>query len=346
MRTVRIEIAPRIILYVVLAVGALWLLHAVWSVVMVVLIALIIAGTVKPGVEMLERHGLRRGGALAVVYASAFVVVIGLLVVAVPPLVSQLLDMLGNAPREKTALVTWLSHMRGGAQVGKAIDGLPLDQLISSAEGRLLSASPEAMTAIGYGVTTMFLSIYLIADAKRIDDAMYGAVPAKYHARLARIVANLETIVGGYMRGQLITSAAITVFNFVLLSALGVRDALSLAVFSGITDVIPFIGGLLATVPAVLASLGKGTTTAIVVAAIMLLYQLFESRILVPRLYGKVLSMSPALVIVALLVGGTLMGILGAFLALPVAAGLQMVGRELRADRVESAARKPDGLEV
>jgi predicted PurR-regulated permease PerM len=339
MRTLRIEIAPRILLYVLLAVGAIWLLHAVWSVVMVVLIALIVAGTVKPVVEALERHGLRRGGALAIVYAGAFVLVIGLLVLAVPPLVSQLLDMLASAPREKAALVAWLSGTRAGAQVGKAIDGLPLDHLIASAEGRLLSSSPEALTAIGYGVTTMFLSIYIIADAKRIDGALYGAVPPAHHARVARIVANLETIVGGYMRGQLITSAAITVFNFVLLTAFGIHDALSLAVFSGITDVIPFIGGLLATVPAVLVSLGKGATTAIAVAAIMLLYQLFESRVLVPRLYGKVLSMSPALVIVALLVGGSLMGILGAFLALPVAAGLQMVARELRADRMNAGAR-------
>jgi predicted PurR-regulated permease PerM len=333
MRTTRIEIAPRTILYVLLVVGAVWLLHELGSVVMVVLIALILGGTVKPAVEALERHGLRRSGALAIVYAGVFLALVAVLVLALPPLASQLFDMLANAPREKASLVAWLSRSRAGAQVAKAIEGIPLDQVLSSAESRLVSSSPQAVTVIGYGVTTLFLSIYLIADAPRIRSTLYAVVPPARHAQLERILANLETIVGGYMRGQIITSAAITGFNLVLLSVLGVPNALPLAIFSGLTDVIPLIGGLLATVPAVLVSLGQGVTTGIIVAVVMLLYQRFESRVLVPKLYGRALSLSPALVIVALLVGGSLMGILGAFLALPAAAASQMIVHELRAER-------------
>jgi predicted PurR-regulated permease PerM len=142
----------------------------------------------------------------------------------------------------------------------------------------------------------------------------------------------LEVIVGGYMRGQLITSGAVTLFVFVLLTFLGVDNALALALFAGFVDVIPFVGGLIASAPVVVAVSGHGAGTMIVVAIIMFIYQEFESRILVPRVYGGVLRLSPAVVIIALLVGGTLLGIPGALLALPVAAGLQMLVRELRVE--------------
>jgi len=101
--------------------------------------------------------------------------------------------------------------------------------------------------------------------------------------------------------------------------------------FAGLTDVIPFIGGYLASAPAILAVSGTGSSMAIVAIA-MFAYQEFESRILVPRIYGRTLRLPPAVVLIALLIGGTLLGILGALLALPVAAGLRMVVRELRVE--------------
>jgi len=130
----------------------------------------------------------------------------------------------------------------------------------------------------------------------------------------------------------LITSAAITIFTLALLTACQVPNALPLAVFAGLTDVIPFIGGALATTPAVIGGLAVSPTVAIVIAVLMLSYQEFESRILVPRIYGRVLRLSATIVILALLIGGTLLGILGALLALPISAGLLMVARELRVE--------------
>jgi hypothetical protein len=134
------------------------------------------------------------------------------------------------------------------------------------------------------------------------------------------------------MRGQVITSVAITVFTFGLLSVFRVDDALALAMFAGLTDVIPFIGGYIASAPAIVAVAGSGGWAMALVAVLMFAYQEFESRILVPRVYGRTLRMSPAIVLLALLIGGTLLGILGALLALPIAAGTQMIVRELRVE--------------
>jgi predicted PurR-regulated permease PerM len=147
---------------------------------------------------------------------------------------------------------------------------------------------------------------------------------------MATILSNLELMVGGYMRGQVITSFSMGVYVFLVLSAAGVATPLPLAVFAALADVLPFVGGLLVLTPAVLAVLPMGTHVAVMVFSAMVLYQEFENRILVPRIYGKALRLPPAAVVMALLVGGKLIGMVGALIALPVAAGLVMLIEELR----------------
>jgi predicted PurR-regulated permease PerM len=150
--------------------------------------------------------------------------------------------------------------------------------------------------------------------------------------RLARILQNLEAIVGGYMRGQIITSAALGVFTYLLLVFLNVPNALSLGLFATLADVIPFIGGLLASAPAVLSALSRGLPVGIVVLVALFVYQEVENRVLVPWVYGRALRLSPTTLVLALFAGGTLLGMLGTLLALPIAAGLQMMLEELRVD--------------
>jgi putative heme transporter len=162
--------------------------------------------------------------------------------------------------------------------------------------------------------------------------AFFALIPRTFHVRLSRVIMNLETIVGGYMRGQAITSGLMAAFTFAVLSVAGVSNALALAIFAGLADVLPYIGALLACGPAFLVALSRGTTVAIVVLALLAAYQEFESRVIVPRIYGKVLRLPATTVMIALLVGGKLLGILGALLALPIAAGVRMVVEELRVE--------------
>jgi predicted PurR-regulated permease PerM len=140
----------------------------------------------------------------------------------------------------------------------------------------------------------------------------------------------MEMVVGGYVRGQAITSLLIGAFVFVLLLMVGTPNALALAVFAAFTDLIPFIGGVLALLPAVLATLPFGPEPALIVFVAIVLYQQVESHLIVPRIYGKALRLSAVAVMLALLVGGTLLGIVGALLALPIAAGIRVLLEDLR----------------
>jgi predicted PurR-regulated permease PerM len=331
-RALRIELSPRTLILILLMVAGVWLAIQLWTVFVVLLVALVLVGTFDPLVGWFERRGLGRGRALALIFFATAVAIAAILLVTIPPLVAQLQHILENLPQERAKVIRFLGQYQLGAPFVKTIRAIPLDSIVVKAGDTLLAYSGQILTAIGYAVTTIFLALYLLAEPQRAQGLIYALVPRHQHVKLAQILRGLKQIVGGYMRGQLITSIAITIFTFGLLTAFKVEDALALAMFAGLTDVIPFIGGYVASAPAVLAVAGKGTPTMLIVAGAMVLYQEFESRILVPRVYGRTLRLSPAIVLVALLIGGTLLGMLGALLALPVAAGVQMIVRELRVE--------------
>jgi predicted PurR-regulated permease PerM len=328
----RIEIAPRTIFYLLLAVAGVWVALQLETVLIVVTVALVVVGTLDPMVAWFERHGIRRGRALVLIFVVIAVLVAGVLLLTVPPLVSQLLHLIEDAPKGRDKLIEWLRQYKIARPFVQAIRAVPLNDLVVRAGNTMVGYSSDILTMVGYAISTTFLAIYLLADPVRTRGLIFAVVPRTHHIRLARILIELKVIVGGYMRGQLITSVAMAVFTFGVLTAFRVDDALALALFAGITDIIPFIGGYVASIPVVVAVTGSGLGAVVIAIILMFAYQEFESRILVPRVYGKVLRLPPAIVLVSLLVGGSLMGIVGALLALPIAAGLQMVVRELRVE--------------
>jgi predicted PurR-regulated permease PerM len=328
----RIEIAPKTILLLLAVVAGLWLVSKLVIVLTVVTVALILVGTFDPVVAWLEHRRVRRGRALALVFLLAALTLVAGVLLMVPPLLAQLVDLIVHAPKLREHAITALGSHGWSSPLVMAIKDLPLDDISAKAGGALIGYSTKLFEIMGYGVSTLVLAIYLLADPTRSKGLLYSVVPRHNHLKLAKILLELKVIVGGYMRGQLITSLAIAVFVFIVLTVLGADNALALALFAGVTDIIPFAGGYIASAPVVLAVSPQGATTTVIVLGLMILYQEFESRILVPRVYGRVLRLSPAVVLVTLLVGGTLAGLLGALLALPIAAGLQMLLTELRVD--------------
>jgi putative heme transporter len=330
--TVRFEIAPRTIGWILATLAGIWLLGQLWVIVLLVVVALIFAGTFNPLIEWMGKHGVRRTPALILLFLGSVVAASLLLFLTVPPLLEQLAQIVRGAPAAREQLIAFLEKRSFTLPLAHAVQNAGLEQTFARLESYLLGYSSQAVVVVGYFASTVVLSFYFLADGKRTQGALYAIVPRGYHMRLARIIHNLETIVGGYMRGQIITSVAIGLFTFLLLLICQVPNALSLALFAALTDVIPFVGGLLAAAPAVLSALDLGVPVAAVVAVSMFLYMEFESRVLVPKVYGHVLRLSPSVVVLALLAGGTLLGVMGALLALPIAAGLQMILEELRVE--------------
>lgn len=346
---VRHEVSLRSVLQVVAVIGVLWLVFRLQTVLLVLLVSFILAGTLAPLVEALERKRIPRHFGILGIFLGVlgFAALLGF--ITIPSLVHQVQLLLADAPGIQGRLVQQLSHTRATAPLAAHLRGTNTLAMTGWVAQQIVAYSSQALTITACFVTTVVLALYMVADRNRVRGFVYSLAPRRYHLRMARIALNLETIVGGYMRGQLITSLAMGVFTFALLTACRVPHALPLAVLAGLTDTIPMIGGLFALIPSLLAAIGRGTAVVVIVLVSMVLYQEIESRIIVPRIYGRVLRLSPAAVIIALFIGGELQGMLGVLLALPVAAGLNMILSELRVvlpgdDTDDTRLRERDAL--
>ena len=329
-RRIHIDIGRHTVLWVVVAVAASWLFLKLWIVVLVLVVALMLVGMLAPPVAWLEQKGMRRSWAIATVFLSVFAALAGFAVVTAPQLVAQASDIVDRLPQMQASLGEWLDHSKLTAPLAKTVRGTGSSELTAKMAETVLGYSSKALEVVAYSVTALFLSLYLIIERDRIRGGVFALVPRRFHVRASRILLNLETIVGGYMRGQVITSVMMAVFTFVVLEIARVPNAVALAAFAGLVDVLPYVGAILACGPAVLAAWARGTPTAIGVLVALVVYQEIESRIIVPRIYGRALRLPASMVMLALLIGGTLLGVLGALLALPIAAGIRMIVEELR----------------
>jgi putative heme transporter len=318
------------LLWAVGLLAGVWLLTKLWFVLILIVIALILAGTLRPLVAGLEKLKVPRAAALAIVFLGLAAAVVLLCLITIPPLVSQVVDLIARAPELQKKAVVFMREHELLAPLADSVARARTAELAGMVGQHLLAYGSRIIYFIAETITVIFLALYIIGGREREQGAVFAVVPRRYHLRLARVLLNLETIVGGYVRGQLITSAAIAAFTFVLLTLVGVKNALTIAVFAGVTDVIPFVGGIIAGTPAVLAALTRGVPEAVIVLVAFTIYQEIESRLIVPRVYGRVLRLSPVAVMIALLIGGTLLGVVGALLALPAAAAIRMIVKELR----------------
>jgi len=327
-RYIRFELSPKTLVAIVIVAASLWLLVRLWPVLLVLVVALLVAGTLSPAVRWLEERHVRRGFGIAVVFSVFFILALLFVVLTVPTMISQAVALLEHEPALRTRLADYLAGSPLSAPLATWLRGIKADALT----GSLGAISLRAFRVIALGLSALFLGLYIMIDGDRLRGGLFALVPRSHHIRLSRILMNLETIVGAYIRGQVVTCLLMAFFVFGLLKACHVENALALAAFAGLADVLPYIGPLFSVGPVFFAALSRGPVVAVVVLLLMLTYEEFESRVLVPRIYGRALRLPSSVVLFALLAGGTLMGVLGALLALPVAATVRMLIEELRVE--------------
>lgn len=341
-RTVRFEVSSATIVTLVVVGASLWLLVRLAPILLVLVVSLLIVGTLSPSVRWLETRGVGRRWGIAIVFLTVLIATLLVVTLTIPSLASQAVAMFEREPAARAAVADRLGRYRISAPLATWLRSVAYDSPTSTVPARALAYSVQILELLAYGISAIFLAFYMMIDRDRLRGGLFAVIPRTHHIRLSRVMMNLETIVGAYIRGQMITSLLMASATFVLLTACGVENALALAVFAGVADVLPYVGGLLAVVPAFAAALRVGPTTAVVVVAVMFAYQEFESRVLVPRIYGRGLRLPSSIVIFALLAGGALMGIVGALLALPVAATVMMLLEELRVELPGEQAQPAD----
>lgn len=331
-RAIRIELSPRTLVILVLLVPGLWMLNQLLPVILVLVAALIIVGTISPAVRWLEERRMRRGLGIAIVFTGLVVATVLVITMTIPSLFAQATNLLGQEPALRARVADWLAGSNLTSPLAELLRNLRFGDLVTVTASDAIEFSRRFAAIFAYIMSSVFLALYIMIDRDRLRGGLFLVVPMSHHIRLSRVMLNLETIVGGYIRGQVITSALIAIFVFCLLTACGVANALAIAVFAGVADVLPYIGGLLSVGAAVAAALSRSPVVIIVVLLLMLAYEELESRVIIPRVYGHALRLPSSVILFSLLAGAVLSGIPGALLSLPVAAAVLMLIEELRVE--------------
>lgn len=340
-----ILVRPRTLLVIAataLAVAlAVWVLLEAWQVVSWIVIAILLAIALMPAVDALERRGLPSGLAVSLVSAGALVGV-GLLAWAVvPPLLSQTTDLIQAIPGALDDITAgrgplgFLQREYGLADRAREyLEGRSGDGVIgftSPAIGVLRGI----LTVVVATITIAFLVFFLLREGRRWVETGLDLVPPASRPRWERVLAGVTRTIRGYVTGNLLISLIAGLVAYVTLTATGVPYALPLSVLVAVLDLVPLVGATLGTVIAAAVALGEGLLPFLVVLAVFIVYQQIENHLLQPVIYGRTVRLSPLVVLIAILLAGSIAGIIGALIAIPIAGSLQVVLAELIAARRE-----------
>jgi len=314
----RIEVSYRAVIAAVLTVAALFAVVRLWPVILLIVTAFIFMAALLPYVEWLVRHRVRRTVAVLLVALAVIGIIAGLSALVVPAMIDEFQNIRDNLPDHARRLEEFLRNFGVDVDLQTRARNVDWGELISGRAA--INYGQRAFQVIFSIVTIIVITVYLLIDTPRLSRFVYQFVPPGQEPEMGRILESLKQVVGGYIRGQVITSLAITVYTLVVLLALGVPNALAFAVLAGFVDIVPVVGALLAVIGPAAAAFEISVTRSLIVIGLLAAYQQFEDRVLVPRVYGSTLNLPPLIVLIAVLVGGELFGIPGVLLALPAAA--------------------------
>lgn len=317
----KVEVSFRGLIVVGLAVLSLWALVQLWPVVLLVITAFIFMAALLPYVEWLCRRGFPRVGAVLLMLLAVLAIVGGLLSIVVPAVVDEFRDLKQNLPEDARKFEEF------AADLGLDTDAWDLEERARDIDWTSLISGRAAVdygqkVVLGFvsAFTVIVLTAYLLVDTRRLNVFLFRFVPPGREPDVEHFLRALNRVVGGYVRGQVITSLIIALYTMSVLLLLGVPNAVAFGVLAGFADIIPLVGAFIAVIPATLAAFQESPTKALIVLGALLAYQQFEDRFLVPRIYGQTLNLPALVVFLAVLVGGELLGVPGILLALPAAA--------------------------
>ena len=325
---------------VALAYALVQAVVAVRSVLILLLISAFLAIGLNPAVEALERRGLSRGRAVGAVLVAVLLFFVGFGFAVVPPIIDQVGQLIDKAPDyvhdlETNRRIASLDDRFHFLNRAREYVSHP-ENLGTAAFGGVLGVGKVVFSAFFSTLTVLILTLYFLSNLPSIKASAYRAIPRRRRARVG-LLAEILDRVGGYVGGALVIAACAGVTTFVVLLIFHVPYPVALAMLVAITDLIPLIGATIGAVVVTLVSFFVSTKTGIVVGVYYAAYQQLENYVLYPRVMKRSVDVSPAATVVAVLIGGSLLGVLGALLAIPIAAAVQLVLQEVVIPRQDEA---------
>ena len=338
----------KVLLVTAATAAVLYLLYLVRSILGLVFISIFLAVAMGPGVDLYQhRARMPRGVAILFVYLTILGAIVGLGLLVVPPIVTGVNHFVGKVP-------TYVQDLRKNPTVRKYDNKYHVTQKLDKEAKKLpsrLGTAASALTSVTVGVfsaifqlvTVLVLTFFFLLDGKRMVEWGLRQLPPERSERTRSVMQDVYQATSGYVVGNLIISVIAGTGTYVVLMILGVPFAVPLSVLMAFLDLIPLVGATIGGVGiGIVAAISDFPTALIVWAIYFIVYQQIENNILQPVIYRRTVALHPLVVLIAVLIGGSQLGVLGALIAIPVAAGLQILVKDWwRARKQRIAVTQP-----
>lgn len=303
------------------------------SVLVLVVVAMFLAAGLNPIVEYFIGRGLRRPWALLVVIAGVLVAITLFILAIVPVVTDQVTTITDNAPG-------WLDKLTHNKQirdlndqydiVSKAKDYITSGNLAQTVFGGALNVGLKVLSLLGNIFVVIVLTLYFLASLPKMKTALYTLAPASRRDRVSKLGDQIVRSVGGYVSGAFVIALCAGISTLVFLVIVGLAEyAVALALVVAILDVIPMIGATLGAVIVCAIAFATDVRAGIIAVIFYIAYQQIENYVIYPRVMSRSVEIPGALTVIAALVGAALLGVVGALLAIPTAAALLLIVREV-----------------
>src|SRR4051812_33158435 len=340
----------RVVAIVVIAALSLYLIYLLRKPIGWVLTATFIAIALSGPVNRLNTR-MRRGFAISIVYLALILVPVGLTALVVPPLVTQGTNLAEDLPSYANDVQDYVNK---NDKLRKLDDKYDLTGQLQKQAKQLpgkIGDAAKVLSDIGLGlvnsifalVNILILSVFIVARGRDWTDAALRLRPEVERERMRRILDHTAAAVGGYVQGALTIALIAGIQSFIVMEILGVPFAAPLAVLAGLASLIPLVGATVAAIVIGLVTLFNDFPTDTIIWAIWAIaYQQIENNIIQPQIQRRTVQVQPFVVLVAVLFGSTLLGVLGAIVAIPIAASIQILMLEYFDWRTLSVRESPD----
>lgn len=346
-KDVTIRITSNTIIIILFYLLLAWFLYEIREILLIVITAVIFSMALEPGKRFFARFKVPAPIAVVMLYVLTFLLLSYFLYSLLPIVIQQYQVFLETLP-----------DVIG--QIKTAAQGTIFEGVVNLQSFDLLTVSPEKISgtvqelfkATGSGlfslfgglvnVTLFFLLTFLFAvNPKSLDDFLFVVTPKKYRKYVEGLWNRVQTKMSQWFQGQVLLMIIIGILTYFALLILGVPNALFLAIFAGVMEVIPVFGPIFGAIPAVLMALTTGDiTTVFLVVLVFIIIQQFENNLIYPLVVSKVVGVSSILIILAAVIGGSIAGFIGVVIAVPLAGVVQELFNDIRQGKIEAAGKK------
>ena len=308
------------------------------SVIILIVVALFLAIGLNPTVEWMVARGIRRGLAVLVVFLVVIGAFVGFGYAVLPPVIQQSNDFVSQLPH-------YLHQLRQDRTIrnfdddyhviAKAQAYVRSGQLGTRAFGGIVGVGRVVLNAVFSAFSLLIMTLYFLAALPSMKRQAYRLVPSTRRERVSLLSDEVINRIGGFVSGALTVAFIAGASSYVFLLVVGLPFALALAVFVAIFDLVPLVGASIAAVVVSLLGFTQSAGVGIACIVFYVAYQQFENYVIYPRVMRRAVDVPAPVTVVAVLLGGALLGVVGALLAIPVAAALLLVVRQVAIPRMD-----------